>query len=103
MGRVQMSEMFQKQKQIDDAAKRKLELQQRSLLGQICSQQFGCVLVLGVVSCFWFNFYLGTLQMQAEAMVGAEESLYYTRFFTLCYPMAAVLNPVVGMLFDAVS
>jgi ABC-type polysaccharide/polyol phosphate export permease len=70
-------------------------------MGQICSQQFVCVLVLGVVSCFWFNFYIGTLQMQAEAMVGPAASVYYTRFFTLCYPLAAVLNPFVGMLFDA--
>ena len=67
-----------------------------SMFAQLSSPEFLFTLLLFLVCSFWFNFFLGTLQMRTADIFGQERSYYYVRLFTAIYPFSALLNPAVG-------
>jgi hypothetical protein len=74
-----------------------------SLKEQITSNTFKNLTIFFVISTFWANFIIGTIDIQlgdSALMLTSYEQKMYGRYFTLCMTLGIVAIPFIGYMMD---
>jgi hypothetical protein len=74
-----------------------------SLKEQIMSNTFKNLTIFFVISSFWANFIIGTIDIQlgdSALMLSSYEQKMYGRYFTLCMTLGIIAIPFIGYMMD---